>query len=219
MSGSARNLELLVFADVICPWCYVGKRRLEKALSMLGENPRISVTWLPFELNPDMPREGMERRVYRMRKFGSWERSQQLDAQLTELGAQEGLGFRYDLMTRTPNTLKAHRLIWLAGQGDQQDAVVEALFVGYFVEGRDIGDPETLADIGTHAGMDRGMTKLFLDGEDGVPEIRKYEAAAGAAGITGVPAFIANRRPLFMGAQAPEILVSALQGVVADTTV
>jgi predicted DsbA family dithiol-disulfide isomerase len=217
MSGSAPSLELLVFADVICPWCYVGKRRLEKALAMLNETPRISVTWLPFELNPDMPREGMERRLYRMRKFGSWERSHQLDAQLTELGAQEGLGFRYDLMTRTPNTLNAHRLIWLAGQGDHQDAVVEALFVGYFVEGRDIGYPETLADIAAQAGMDRAQTKLFLEGGEGVPEIRKYEDAARAAGITGVPAFIANRRPLFMGAQPPDVIASALQGVLADT--
>jgi predicted DsbA family dithiol-disulfide isomerase len=140
-----------------------------------------------------------------------------LDAQLTELGAQEGLGFRYDLMTRTPNTLNAHRLIWLAGQGDHQDAVVEALFVGYFVEGRDIGYPETLADIAAHAGMDRAQTKLFLEGGEGVPEIRKYEDAARAAGTTGVPAFIANRRPLFVGARPPDVIASALQGVLAGT--
>jgi predicted DsbA family dithiol-disulfide isomerase len=220
MSGQARDLpplELLVFADVICPWCYVGKRRLEKALAMVGQGARIRVNWLPFELNPDMPREGIERRLYRMRKFGSWERSQELDAQLTELGAQEGLGFRYDLITRTPNTLNAHRLIWLAGQGNNQDAVAEALFRAYFVEGRDIGDIEILIDIATQARMDRARTKTFLEGNEGEREVRSYEEAARAAAITGVPAFIANRRPLFMGAQPPDIIASALQNVLADT--
>src|SRR3954465_4760230 len=105
-------LDLMVVIDVICPWCYVGKRRLEKALAMVGANARIRVNWLPFELNPDMPSEGMERRLYRERKFGSWERSQGMDAQLAELGRQEGLPLRYDLMSRTPNTFNAHRLIW-----------------------------------------------------------------------------------------------------------
>lgn len=209
-------LELTIFADVICPWCYVGKRRMEKALAMLGSTARIRVTWLPFELNPDMPAEGMERRLYRMRKFGSWERSQQMDAQLTELGAEAGLGFRYDLMTRTPNTLNAHRLIWLAGQGDYQDTMVEALFRAYFIQGRDIGDLEILTDIAAHNGIDRTRATGFVQGDEGTAEVRKYEDVARAAGITGVPAFIANRRPLFMGAQSPDIIASALHSVLAD---
>ncbi|HXJ01977.1 MAG TPA: DsbA family oxidoreductase [Micropepsaceae bacterium] len=206
-------LDLMVFIDVICPWCYVGKRRLEKALAMIGPDAPIRVTWRPFELNPDMPPEGMERRLYRMRKFGSMERSQQLDAQLTDLGVQEGLRFRYDLMIRTPNTFNAHRLIWLAGQGGGQDAVVEALMRAYFTEGRDIGDSETLADVASQAGMDRAHTIDFLEGEDGAAEVRAYEDAARRAGISGVPAFIANRRPLLMGAQPPDVIASALRGV------
>jgi predicted DsbA family dithiol-disulfide isomerase len=213
------SLELAVFADVICPWCYVGKRRMEKAVAMIGGSARIRVTWLPFELNPDMPAEGMERRLYRMRKFGSLERSQQLDAQLTELGAEAGLGFRYDLMTRTPNTLKAHRLIWLAGQGGNQDAMAEALFHAYFVQGHDIGDLGILTDIAVRNGIDRARASGFLQGTEGTPEVRKYEDMARAAGITGVPAFIANRRPLFMGAQSPEIIASALQNVLADAQI
>lgn len=210
-------LDLMVFIDVICPWCYVGKRRLEKALAMVGPAALIRVTWLPFELNPDMPKEGMERHLYRMRKFGSMERSQQLDAQLTELGLQEGLRFRYDLMIRTPNTFNAHRLIWLAGQGGAQDALVEALMSAYFTEGRDIGNTQTLADLASDAGMDRTQAFAFLEGEDGAPEVRAYEDAARRAGISGVPAFIANRRPLLMGAQAPDVIASALLSVLGLT--
>jgi predicted DsbA family dithiol-disulfide isomerase len=210
-------LDLLVFIDVICPWCYVGKRRLEKALAMVGPAALIRVSWGPFELNPDMPKEGMERRLYRLGKFGSMERSQQLDAQLTELGLQEGLGFRYDLMVRTPSTFNAHRLIWLAGQGDGQDALVEALLSAYFVQGRDIGDTDVLAEIASGVGMDREQTIAFLNGEQGTPEVRAYEDAARRAGISGVPAFIANRRPLLMGAQAPDVIAAALQSVLGLT--
>jgi predicted DsbA family dithiol-disulfide isomerase len=206
----SRTLELVVFIDVICPWCYVGKRRLEKALAMVESDARIRVNWLPFELNPDMPVEGMERRLYRMRKFGSWERSQAMDAQLAELGQQEGLNFRYDLIARTPNTLRAHRLIWLAGQENEQEAIVEALFRAYFSEGRDIGDLEMLSAIALDAGLDRGRAKTFFRSEEGVAEIRGYEEAARRAGISGVPAFVANRRVMFAGAQAPEIIASAL---------
>jgi predicted DsbA family dithiol-disulfide isomerase len=211
-------LDLMVFADIICPWCYVGKRRLEKALETVDAGTTIRVTWLPFELNPDMPGEGMERSAYRMRKFGSLQRSQHLDAQLTELGAQEGLGFRYDLMTRTPNTLSAHRLIMLAAQGAGQGALIEALFRAYFVLGRDVGDLETLVEIGSTVSMDPARVRMFLQGEEGTLEVRKYEEAARNAGITGVPAFIANRRPLFMGAQPPDVIAAALQNVLAHSS-
>jgi predicted DsbA family dithiol-disulfide isomerase len=215
-------LDLMVVIDVICPWCYVGKRRLEKALAIAGAGARIRVNWLPFELNPDMPGEGMERRLYRTRKFGSWERSQAMDAQLAELGRQDGLDFRYDLMTRTPNTFDAHRLIWLAGQGARegrsQEALVEALFRGYFGQGRDIGDATVLAEIASYAGIDGARAKAFLQGEEGKAEIRGYEATAKTAGISGVPAFIANRRVLFMGAQPPEVIASALRDVLSASS-
>src|SRR6266576_4868712 len=128
---SAPAADLLVFIDVICPWCFVGKRRLERALTMIDPES-VRVTWLPFELNPDMPMEGMERRAYRTRKFGSWERSVELDGQMTEMGAGEGISFHFDLMARTPNTFNAHRLIWLARRAGSQVALVEALFRGYF---------------------------------------------------------------------------------------
>jgi len=207
---SASELDLMVIIDVICPWCYVGKRRMEKALSLLPDT-RVRVSWLPFELNPGMPQEGMERREYRMRKFGSWERSLQLDAELAEQGAKEGLAIRYDLQTRTPNTFNAHRLIRGAGGGDGQTALVEALFRAYFSQGRDIGNLETLADIAAEAGSDRADALAFLNTDALAEQVRQYEEAARGAGITGVPAFVANRRPVLMGAHPPEAIAAALK--------
>jgi predicted DsbA family dithiol-disulfide isomerase len=206
-----RVANLMVFIDVICPWCYVGKRRMERALAMIDANARIHVSWLPFELNPDMPKEGMERREYRMRKFGSWERSQAMDAQLAALGTQEGLEFRYDAIARTPNTFAAHRLIALARHNVGQDVIVEALFRAYFGEGRDIGNSDVLADIAASVGMDRTNVAAFLKSEEGAAEVRYNENAAHSAGISGVPAFILDGRPLLVGAHPPEIIASALR--------
>lgn len=210
---TAPDLDLMVIIDVICPWCYVGKRRMEKSLALLGDDVRVHVSWLPFELNPGMPKEGMERREYRMRKFSSWERSLQLDAQLAELGVSEGLSFRYDLQMRTPNTFDAHRLIRRAGQDPSQTELVEALFRAYFTRGCDIGNPETLADIAAEAGMDRAGVLAFLGTDELGYQVRQYEDAAHAAGITGVPAFVANRRPVLMGAHPPEALAAAFRDV------
>ena len=124
-----RVLGLEVVSDAICPWCYVGKRRLAKALALLAQDGlTFTVRWLPFQLNPDMPKGGVDRRAYRTRKFGSWERSQALDARVAAVGAGDGLAFRHDLMARTPNTFDAHRLVWLAGREGTQDAVVDGLF-------------------------------------------------------------------------------------------
>lgn len=207
------QLDLMVIVDVICPWCYVGKRRLEKALALLGSDVGVRVSWLPFELNPGMPKEGIERREYRIKKFGSWERSLQLDAQLAEQGVKEGLAFRYDLQARTPNTFDAHRLIRLAGQGPFQTTLVENLFRGYFTQGRDIGNAEALADIAAEAGMDRADVLAFLRTDELAGEVRQYEEAARNAGITGVPAFVANRRPVLSGAHPPETIAAALRDV------
>ena len=124
---ASTNLTIEVISDAICPWCWVGKRRLDRALAALSSEISATVTWRPFELNPDMPKEGLDRRAYRSRKFGSWEHSQALDAQVAAAAKAESLDFRHDRMERTPNTINAHRLIWLAGRGGKQDAVVEGL--------------------------------------------------------------------------------------------
>src|SRR5262245_26940845 len=126
------NLTVEVISDVICPWCYVGKKRLEKAVVAFDDKQEVRVSWLPYQLNPTMPKAGIERKEYRIRKFGSWERSQELDAKLVAIGGTEGIHFAFDRMERTPNTVDAHRLIWLADQERCQDAVVEALFAAYF---------------------------------------------------------------------------------------
>src|SRR5262245_32079128 len=205
--------ELSVVSDAICPWCYVGKRRLEQALQLLNGARSFKVTWRPFQLNPDMPKDGIERREYRMRKFGSWERSLQLDAQLTEVGKSVGIPFRYDLMTRTPNTFDAHRLIWLAGKEGVQDALVERLFRAYFSEGRYIGDKHVLAELASEAGFDRSRVLSFLDSDEGSPEVAAEEAVAKRAGLSGVPTFVLNGQVLFSGAQPPELIARALAEV------
>jgi len=202
--------ELSVISDAICPWCYVGKRRLEQALELLNGARAFKVTWRPFQLNPDMPKEGIERREYRMRKFGSWERSLALDAQLTEVGRSVGIVFRYDLMARTPNTFDAHRLIWLAGKERVQDAIVERLFRGYFCEGRNIGDRGVLSDLAAEAGLDRARVLTFLESGEGSPDVAAEEAIAKRAGLSGVPTFVLDGRVLFSGAQPPELIARAL---------
>ena len=149
-----------VISDVICPWCFIGKRRLGEAL---GVRP-ATVRWHAFQLNPDMPREGIERKSYRIAKFGSWERSQELDARVAAAGRGEGIAFDFDRMARTPNTLDAHRIIWLAGERGVQDTVVEALFLAYFTDGRDLSDRATLAEIAAGAGLDRAEVDELLAG-------------------------------------------------------
>jgi predicted DsbA family dithiol-disulfide isomerase len=129
------TLTVDVISDVICPWCYIGKRRLEKAVRALGGRHPVAICWYPFELNPRLPPEGLDRREYRTAKFGSWERSQELDAHVAAAGAGEGIPFAFDRIRRTPNTFDSHRLIWLAGLAGMQDAVVEALFRGLLHRG------------------------------------------------------------------------------------
>lgn len=140
-SGAKATLAIEVISDAICPWCWIAKRRLDSAIAAIAPDVTASVTWRPFELNPEMPKGGVDRRAYRSAKFGSWQHSRALDAQVAAAGRLEGLVFNHDKMERTPNTVDAHRLILLAGQQGKQDVVVEGLFAAYFDEGRDVGDP------------------------------------------------------------------------------
>src|SRR5690348_11945750 len=167
------TLAVDVISDVIFPWCYIGKRRLEKAAASFG-GP-VTVRWHPFQLNPRMPKEGISRREYRTRKFGSWQRSQELDARVVAVGESEGIQFAFDRIERTPNTLDAHRLIWLAGKEGVQDEVVEALFRAYFTEARDISNRETLLDVVTEAGLARGKAEVALNGSDGLEAVQEAD--------------------------------------------
>jgi predicted DsbA family dithiol-disulfide isomerase len=198
-----------VISDVICPWCFIGKRRLESSIAALGVP--VKVRWLPFQLNPAMPKEGISRREYRIKKFGSWERSQELDARVTAVGREEGIDFAFDRIERTPNTLDAHRLIWLADKEGIQDAVVEALFWGYFTEGRDFSNRQTLLDVVGEAGLDLGKAEAVLKGNYGLEAIREAEGLSRQRHVDGVPFFVINGQITLAGAQAPGTFLEAFR--------
>jgi predicted DsbA family dithiol-disulfide isomerase len=190
-----------VISDVICPWCYIGKRQLERALEILEQGKlRFSVAWHPFQLNPEMPPEGVDRQQYRIAKFGSAERSKQMDERITGVAAGVGIEFHLDKLTRTPNTVKAHRLIRFAGQKGVQDGVVEALFEGYFCQGADIGDSKTLADLGHKGGLDYESVLAMLASDEGAREVLAGDQMARNCGIQGVPSFALQGHVLFSGA-------------------
>lgn len=208
--NATRSITVDVVSDVVCPWCYVGKRRLEQALERLPEDLDVAVRWRPYELNPGLPREGMDRREYCIRKFGSEEYAAQLYANVAAHAAADGLPLEYRKIPRTPNTRPAHRLIWLAEREGHQDALVNALFAAYFVDGRDIGDVEVLADAAAVAGFDRDRTLAFLASDEGEHEIVAEERQAIDAGVQGVPAFFVNGRFVFSGAQSPETIAQVI---------
>jgi len=175
-----------VISDVICPWCYIGKRQLERAEDLLEKNKlRFTVAWHPFQLNPEMPAEGVDRQRYRIAKFGSLERSRQMDQRITETAANVGIEFHLDKLTRTPNTVNAHRVIRLGAQKGVQDDVVESLFYGYFCNGADIGDAKTLAELGHKGGLDYEEVLAMLESDEGRREVllatRRRASAASRA--------------------------------------
>ena len=212
------SLTIEVVSDLICPWCYIGKRRLERATRLL-EPQRVIAMWRAFQLNPGMPVEGMDRREYRTRKFGSWERSQILDTEVTTAGKAVGIAFEFGAITRTPNTLAGHKLLWLAGERACQDVVAEKLFSAYFVEGRDIGDVQVLQRIGLEAGL------LSKDIEDALTSatvnaaVAEEEEHARDAGIRGVPTFTVRGMPLVSGAQPERLLANVLEQASAANAV
>ena len=208
-------LTVDVISDVICPWCYVGKRRLEKAIAALTERANVRVRWRPFQLNPRMPQEGMDRRQYRTAKFGSWEWSVALDAQVTEAGRGEGILFAFDKIERTPNTLDAHRLIGLADTEGVQDAVVETLFRTYFTEGQDISRTPKLLDVVAEAGLDRNKAEIVLHGDEGLAEIRSAQEQSHHAGVQGVPFFVINSTLALSGAREPSDFLAAFEQAAA----
>jgi predicted DsbA family dithiol-disulfide isomerase len=211
-SAESVGTRIDIVSDAICPWCYVGKRQLERALVTLAdEGLQFSVHWNPFQLNPDMPKEGRDRAAYRAWKFGGAERAAAGDARVAEAAANVGLAFRQDLMLRTPNTIDAHRLIWFAGQHGVQDAAMEAVFKAYFTAGRDIGDAGVLADCAAEAGLDRAAVQEFLGGEVAAAEMRAADQAAREAGVNGVPSFFLDGYSLFSGAMPAETMAEALR--------
>ncbi|HXI38959.1 MAG TPA: DsbA family oxidoreductase [Bryobacteraceae bacterium] len=213
VTGEATIIE--VVSDVVCPWCFIGKRRLEKALALLKRKD-VRVHWKAFELNPDAPREGMQRAAYRARKFGSLAYAQQLEAHVVGAGAEEGIGFRFDRIERVPNTLDAHRLIWLAGREGIEDAMVENLFRAYFIDAEDVGKLDVLRRIGAKSGLDSVRIEEFLAGDSGRSEVLADERQARAQGVNGVPTFLVNGQLVMSGAQKPDLLASLLAPVLGQ---
>lgn len=201
-----------IVSDAICPWCYIGKRHLEAALATLAaEGLQFTVHWNPFQLNPDMPKEGVARAAYRAAKFGDPERVKAIDARVTQAAEGAGLAFHLDRIARTPNTIDAHRLIWFAGRQGVQDAVMEAVFHAYFIEGRDIGDHAVLADCAAAAGLDRAEALGFLDSGLADPEMRAADRSAREAGVNGVPSFFLDGYSVFSGAMPAEQMAEAFR--------
>lgn len=199
-----------VISDVVCPWCYVGKKRLESALRMLPDQS-FAVFWRPFQLDPSIPKDGLPRKTYLERKFGNLDRLAQTHAQLVEIGKAEGIAFAFDRITRSPNTLDAHRLIRWAHEMAKQTEMVERLFTLYFTEGADIGSPEVLIKAAVEVGLDGALvTQLLATGADLDPVIAEINAA-GKMGITGVPTFIFASRFAISGAHPAETIKTAIE--------
>ena len=199
-------MQIDIISDVICPWCFIGKRRLEKALA---QRPEIetAITWRAFQLNPDMPPEGMERRAYLAAKFGGDAHADRLYANVAEAGATVDIPFAFDRIRRTPNTRDAHRLIRHAAAEERADAMVEALFRAYFIDGRDIGDPGVLAAIAGETGLDAGEAGRWLASPAEREEVIAEDRGARRLGINAVPCFVFERQYAVSGAQDAEFFL------------
>lgn len=206
-----------MFSDFICPWCYVGHRRLDAALAALGGEMRVEVVWRAFELNPTLPAAGVDRRAYRTAKFGSREKSQPLDAGTVEAGTLDGVEFRYDLMTRTPNTAAAHRLAWLARDAGRQPDVVDRLFRAYFTEGRDLSDTAVLDEIAAEAGLqDLKLGSSAAAGDEAGRGVAQDQDRARALGVSAVPFHVVENRYRFSGAVPAEEITRLLRQVAGE---
>ncbi|MCI5094897.1 MAG: DsbA family oxidoreductase [Rhodobacteraceae bacterium] len=198
------TVKLDILSDPICPWCYIGKTHLDKALAEIPDHPFV-IEWHPFQLNPDMPREGMDRRDYLERKFGGKDGAVRAYAPVVEHAEKAGLNINFEAMQRTPNTLDAHRLIHWAGiEGKQQEAV-DALFHAYFVDARDIGDAEVLGDIADSIGMDAAVVLKLLKTENDRADIQQRDSHSRKMGVNSVPTFIVANKHAVPGAQPPEL--------------
>jgi len=204
-------IRIDIVSDVICPWCYIGKRRLERALA--AEPPgTVEIGWRPFQLNPEMPPEGMSRKDYLRAKFGDSDGGDRYK-HVIAAGLEEGIPFAFDRMQRTPNTVRAHRLNRFAERAGHQEAVVEALFQAYFVHARDVGDIDTLVDIASVCGLDADTVRAYLVSDEDDELIREEDAFARKIGIHGVPCFVVERKFMVSGAQPPEVFAQVFQRV------
>lgn len=208
-------IPLHIFSDPICPWCYIGKSRLDRALESRPQHP-LTIQWHPFQLNPDMPEGGMDRREYLEAKFGGKEGAVRAYMPVVEEAAASGLEIDFEAIKRTPNTLNAHRLIHWAGIEGRQNAAVNQLFKAYFNEGRDIGDSATLAEIAGGIGMDGDMVARLLASDSDAGDIRARDADARHKGVNSVPTFVLANQHVVPGAQPPELWQQVIDELTAQ---
>tara|TARA_B100000963_G_scaffold78558_1_gene66556 strand:- start:695 stop:1330 length:636 start_codon:yes stop_codon:yes gene_type:complete len=196
-------IELDIFSDTVCPWCFIGKKRLENALKKYT-NLEIKQTWRPFQLNPGMPPDGMDRQEYLISKFGSADAAKTVYENIYEEGIKEGINFNFDLIDLTPNSFNSHRLLALAYKQNIQESVLNSLFESYFINGKDIGDPNILLEIAVKHKIDAEEFKNYLSDQENIEPLANEEIQARKMGINSVPTFIINKQIVISGAQTSE---------------
>ena len=211
------TLTIDVISDIMCPWCYIGKRRLEEA-STLVEVP-LDVRWRPYQLDPSLPAEGKDRAVYLQEKFGGAERAQAINERISAVGRESGIDFAFDRITRSPNSLNCHRLVRWARHDGVQEALVERLFAAYFTEGDDLTRDERLIVLAGEVGMDARLVAELLGSDADVAETLAEIETAHRIGVTGVPCFIIDGKYAVMGAETPEHLADAIRKAAAEAEV
>jgi len=202
-------MQIDIVSDTVCPWCFIGKRRIAKAMAMRPD-VKFDVYWRPYRLDPTIPREGVDRRAYLKAKFGDSPRSAAMGDALRSEGASEGIAFAFDRISKTPNTLDSHRLVRWAGSAGVQDEVVERLFQAYFIDGRDVGDPGVLSAIAGAAGMDAVLVASLLAGDADLELVEREAGLANEMGISGVPTFVFDSKYMISGAREAELLVRVI---------
>ena len=207
-------MKVNVIIDTVCPWCYIGKRRFEQALA-LRPDLDVKLAWRAFLLNSEMPAGGIARNLYLTRKFGSEARVRRIYGAIEEAGQSVEINFAFDRIARTPNSVDSHRLIRFAERTGKADAMVETLFIEYFINGRDIGSRPVLLDFGRKLGLDVEGLRDYLDSEEGVRSIYDDNSRAHRLGVNGVPSFVFNEKMVISGAQEPQVLASMIDAAIA----
>ncbi len=203
-------MDIEIIYDTVCPWCYIGKRRLDQALA-LRPNLNVTTHWRPFLLNPELPPDGVDRTAYLVKKFGSETRVRRIYGAIGEAGQSVEIDFAFERIQKTPNSVDSHRLVkYAARHGAAADAVVEALFVAYFVHGLDIGEEQVLLDIGARHGLDEADLRTYLAGDTDLEAVTQDNARAHRLGVNGVPSFVFTGPMVISGAQEPQILARML---------
>jgi len=206
--------QIDVISDVVCPWCFIGKRNLEQALKTWRAKHRDQepmVRWHPFQLNPQLPASGVPRKQYLENKFGGPERAKEIYARVLAAGKRAGIDFAFDAIQVQPNTINAHRMLQFAAERGKQDEMAEVIFRRYFLEGADLSDTQTLADMAQQAGLNRDEAAAYLASDANSELIKEQDRRARAIGVEGVPFFIFNQRLALSGAQPPEVIVEAME--------